>query len=147
MELWLIWLIAAAALIVIEVCSQALWSLCLAVGSLAAMAAALFGASFAVQLAAFAVGLVAAYLALMPVYRRWLQRQHARSGAQARTGMDALLGRRAVVTHEIRPGYTGRARIDGDNWQVRAPGVGTVIPAGTEVTVTAYDSIILDVAL
>lgn len=59
--------------------------------------------------------------------------------------MDALLGRRATVTHEIRPGRLGRARIDGDNWQVQAPGVGHVIPAGREVTVTSYDSIILTV--
>lgn len=147
MEPWLIWLIAATILIVIEILSQAMWSICLAVGALAAMTASLLGAAFGLQLTVFAVGLVAAYIALMPVYRRWLARHHARTGADSRTGMDALLGRRATVTHEIRPGETGRARIDGDSWQVRAPGAAAVIPAGTEVTVTAYSSIILDVTL
>lgn len=59
--------------------------------------------------------------------------------------MDALEGRRATVTHAIRPGQLGRARIDGDNWQVRAPGVDREIRAGEEVSVTGYDSIILTV--
>ena len=71
--------------------------------------------------------------------------EEKRRGYDSRTGMDALLGRKAVVTHEIRPGELGRARIDGDNWQVRAPGVRTVIRHGEEVSVTGYDSIILTV--
>lgn len=146
MDPWLIWLIAATVLIVVEILSQMLWSLCLAAGSLAAMTAALCGAPFGVQLTCLGLGILVAYFALMPVYRRWLERHHARQGDGSRTGMDALLGRRATVTHEVRPGSIGRARIDGDNWQVRAPGVDTVIPAGAEVTVTAYDSIILTVA-
>lgn len=70
-----------------------------------------------------------------------------RTGREARTGMDALLGRKAVVTNEIRPGDTGRVRIDGDNWQAVAPGVNFTIHKGTETVVTAYDSIILTVAL
>ena len=36
--------------------------------------------------------------------------------------------------------------LDGDNWQVRAPGIEVEIPEGAEVSVTAYDSIILTVA-
>lgn len=144
MDTWLIWLIIAVILIVIEVTSQTLWALCLALGALASMTATFFGGSIATQLIALAVTTLVAYLALLPLAKRWQQRHpHA---AEARTGMDALLGRVAVVTHEIRPGETGRARIDGDNWQVRAPGVTTVIPRGAEVTVTSYHSIILDIA-
>jgi membrane protein implicated in regulation of membrane protease activity len=60
--------------------------------------------------------------------------------------MDALLGRRATVTQEIKPGELGRARIDGDNWQVRAPGIHTTITRGEEVIVNSYDSIILNVS-
>ncbi len=42
-------------------------------------------------------------------------------------------------------GHLGRARIDGDNWQVRCPESTAEIPAGNEVVVTSYDSIILTV--
>lgn len=142
MALWTIWLIAAALLIVIEICTQMMWALCLAVGALAAMGCALLGAGIEWQASGLVVFSLAAYLLLLPPFRRW----HARRSERiARTGMDALLGRRAIVTHEILPDRLGRARIDGDNWQVRAPGVKASIPRGTEVSVTGYDSIILTV--
>lgn len=40
---WLIWLIAAAGCLAIEVLTQSMWALCLAAGSLLAMVAALLG--------------------------------------------------------------------------------------------------------
>ena len=61
--------------------------------------------------------------------------------------MDALLGRRAVVTETIHPGKLGRARIDGDNWQVRTPHDDSLVERGKEVVVIAYDSIILTAEL
>ena len=142
MSVWIIWLIAAALLLIVEVLTQMMWALCLSIGSAAAMACSLAGLGLGWQVASFAVLSMAAYLILLPVFKKW----HARTAErEARTGMDALLGRRATVTHAIRPGHLGRARIDGDNWQVQAPGCHETIPAGTEVAVTAYDSIILTV--
>ncbi len=144
MEGWIIWLGMAALLLIVEVLTQTMWSLCLAVGCMASMTAALCGLAVEWQLALLVVCSFVAYLLLIPLFRR--RHNHAPGAGDSRTGMDALLGRRATVTHEIRPGECGRARIDGDNWQVRAPGAGRVIARGTEVTVTGYDSIILDVA-
>ena len=106
------------------------------------MVCALCGLDLKWQVAAMAVLGIVAYIVLLPVFRRWHERHDAR---EARTGMDALLGRRATVTHAIRPGHLGRARIDGDNWQVRCPEAIAEIPAGNEVVVTSYDSIILTV--
>ncbi|MCM1028480.1 MAG: NfeD family protein [Pseudoflavonifractor sp.] len=144
MDSWLIWLILAALFIICEALTQSLWALCLATGALGAMAVALAGPGFTPQLSALAAVTLIAYLALMPLYRRWSLRRHP-NAPDHRTGMDALLGRRATITHEVRPGELGRARIDGDNWQVRAPGIDSPIPRGTEVIVTGYDSIILDI--
>ena len=144
MEIWITWLIVAALLIVIEVLSQMMWALCLAVGALAAMVCSLCGLDMIWQVVALGVASALAYIVFLPIFRRWHERSDLR---EARTGMDALLGRKAIVTHEIRPGQLGRARIDGDNWQVQAPSVCEVIPDGTEVVVTGYDSIILTVAL
>jgi membrane protein implicated in regulation of membrane protease activity len=78
--------------------------------------------------------------------KRWHERQISKEGGAALTGMDALIGRKAIVTEDVRPGEKGRARIDGDVWQVVAPGVDSIISRGAEVTVTAYNSIILTVA-
>lgn len=146
MEPWIIWIIAAAALLIIEILSQMVWTLCLSTGSLAGMTAALAGADPLWQAVAMAVTAVATYIVIIPWYRRWHESVIARSGHQSRTGMDALLGRRATVTQEIKPGELGRARIDGDNWQVRAPGIHTTITRGEEVIVNSYDSIILNVS-
>ncbi len=146
MEPWIIWIIAAAALLIIEILSQMVWTLCLSAGSLAGMTAALAGAAPLWQAVAMAVTAVATYIVIIPWYRRWHESVIARSGHQSRTGMDALLGRRATVTQEIKPGELGRARIDGDNWQVRAPGIHTTITRGEEVIVNSYDSIILNVS-
>lgn len=147
MDSWLIWLIAAAICLALEVLTLSMWALCLSVGCLFAMLASLVGLESLGQVTALAAGAFAAYLLLIPLFRRIRTRFNALHGREARTGMDALLGRKAIVTEPILPGHLGRARIDGDNWQVRAPGVSTVIPYGAEVSVTSYDSIILDVAL
>lgn len=143
MSVWLIWLIAAAILLIIEVLTQMMWALCLTIGALGGMTASLCGAGPVAQCSVALVVSIAAYAILLPVFKRRVLHTNA---PETRTGMDALLGRRAIVTHAIHPGRTGRARIDGDNWQVRAPGADGVIVRGSEVTVTGYDSIILDVA-
>lgn len=142
MEPWIIWLIAAAVLLIIEVLTQMMWALCLAIGAAGAMTCALLGLDITWQTVAMAALSVIGYVVLLPLFRRWHARTEAR---EARTGMDALLGRRATVTHAIHPGRLGRARIDGDNWQVKAPSADKTIAAGSEVTVTSYDSIILTV--
>ena len=142
MQVWIIWLIVAAALLALEVMTQMMWALCLTIGTIGAMTASLCGLDLTWQVGILAALSIVAYVVLLPLFNKYHARQQAHA---ARTGMDALLGRKATVTHEIRPGQLGRARIDGDNWQVKAPGASGVIKAGEEVTVTAYDSIILTV--
>ncbi len=142
MKTWIIWLIVATTLLVVEVATQTMWGICLAAGCILSMFAALAGLSLEWQIAALVVATVLTCMLMKPVIMRF----RSSSRHKTATGMDALLGRRAIVTHEIKPGQTGRARIDGDSWQVRAPGVEDTIDRGSEVVVTGYDSIILDVA-
>lgn len=104
MDTWIIWLVAACVLLLIEVLSQAVWAFCFAAGCLVALLLSLFTDSLAVQGIAVAVAAIAAWLLLAPVVRRWERRNER----QTRTGMDALLGRRATVTEEIRPPYRAR---------------------------------------
>lgn len=142
MEQWIIWLMAGALLVLIEVLTQAVWALCFAIGCVAAVAVSLITESAAVQAITVPIVALVAWMLLAPIVRKWERRRALLS----RTGMDALLGRKATVTEEIKPGSCGRARIDGDYWQVRAPGVDRVIRRGEEVTVIEYNSIILNVS-
>lgn len=141
MDAWIIWLIAACVLLGLEVLTQAVWALCFAVGCLLALILSLVTESPVVSLIAVGAGALLSWILIAPFVRRWEQSR----SKSTRTGMDALLGRRAMVTEEVKPGQTGRAQIDGDNWQVTAPGTEHCIKPGHEVVVTGYDSIILTV--
>ena len=147
MTLWIIWLTLAALLMIVEVFTQMVWTLCLAIGCVAALVGDYFGAALAWQLIIIAVTTVAAYIVLVPYVKRWHENQVNKEGRTSRTGMEAILGRRATVTQVIHPGKIGRARIDGDSWQVVASGVPYAIPCGAEVIVTDYNSIILTATL
>ncbi len=131
MEPWIIWIIAAAALLIIEILLTDGMDP-LPVGRITCRHDSRPRRSRPLWQAAVAMAVtaVATYIVIIPWYRRWHESVIARSGHQSRTGMDALLGRRATVTREIKPGELGRARIDGDNWQVRAPGIHTTITRG-----------------
>ncbi|MCM1318870.1 MAG: NfeD family protein [Muribaculaceae bacterium] len=142
MELWTIWIIVAIVLAIVEVLTQMMWALCLTIGALGAMICSLCDVPIAWQIVVLAVLAIIAYAALLPFFKRWHNKSDRR---QIRTGMDALLGRRAIVTQAIEPERMGRVRIDGDNWQVKAPGVSDIIPVGDEVVVNAYESNILTV--
>ncbi len=144
MELWIIWLIIIATLLTLEVIFQSVWALCLAMGSLAGVILAVFGASLAWQIGLSALGSVVAYIIMIPYFQRFFAKATERRGKSVRTGMDALLGRKGVLSQQITPDNFGRLRIDGDNWQVRSS-KNSHIPRGTEVVVTGYDSIILTV--
>ena len=143
---WIIWISMAALLLILEVFTQMFWTLCLSIGCLGGLAGNLLGVGTAWELIIMSVVSILAYAFLAPVFQRWHDRRIEKNGRKDRTGMEALLGRRATVTQERKPGETGRARIDGDNWQVVAPGVSETIRKGAEVTVEGYDSIILTVS-
>ena len=145
MEMWIIWLIIVGILLIIEVLTQMMWALCLAIGGAVGISFALAGVPFHWQIIIMAITALLAYIILVPAFQKWHAFSVNKRGKTSRTGMDALLGRRAIVSEEIRPDRPGRVRIDGDNWQVKCVKNQTTIPRGTEVVVTGYDSIILEV--
>lgn len=142
MALWIIWLIAGAALLIIELLSGIVATLCVAVGCMAAAVAAIAGGGIEIQLIAMAAGVILAFIFIAPLVNRMRQRK-ARDREEYNSNMNALIGREAIMTkpyeNEAEP---GRARIDGDNWQVRSHD-GAPIDRGERVIVTGYDSIIL----
>ena len=144
MDMWIVWLIVAALLVVVEIRTQMIWTICLAIGCLGAIVAYFAGLDIAWQVVTMAMVSVAAFVILLPVFKRWHE-NHPSNGDKALTGMEALPGRRATVTEPIEPGQIGRARIDGDTWQVRSPRLKTTIDIGNEVVVTSFEGNILDV--
>ena len=138
---WIIWLIIAAALIIVELLTNTFAAFCLVGGCLIALIASLAGLGITAQLIGAAIGTVAAFIALLPLIRKMREKRKSRNTG---SNMDALIGRVAILDQPILPGQPGRLSIDGTSWQAAANG-NSKIPAGEKVRVTGYDSIVLEV--
>ena len=66
MSLWIVWISLAAVLLIVEVFTQMLWTLCLAIGCAAAMVASLLGVALEWQLILLGAVAVVAYIVLVP---------------------------------------------------------------------------------
>lgn len=140
----MIWLIIAGVLLVIELLSGTIAFLCFSLGAIGGMIPALFGMSVVWQVVFCAVISILCFIFLRPAIR---ESSLQLKGKEARTNMDALIGRRGKVTHEVTA-YAddkGRVQIDGDSWLAYTTSHECPIPKGAQVEVEGYDSIVLKV--
>lgn len=144
MTAWLIWLIAAIVMLIIEVATGTVVALCLAVGCVLAIIPAACSGALIVQFVVASIGAVASFLFLAPVIRKY--RLNKATRRDERSNMDAIIGRMGVVTETIYPdGRQGRVRVDGDNWLAVADSQYCPLMIGDSVEVISYDSIIIKV--
>ncbi len=110
-----------------------------AIGAIFLIDPSLFaGAPLAAALILLAAGCGGAVLAI-PIYQRI-----APVHPPIATTLDTLKGMTALVTVDVRPGtMKGKVRVRGEVWSATAD---QVIPAGSQVTVTGGEGIILRVA-
>jgi membrane protein implicated in regulation of membrane protease activity len=135
MPAWLVWMIVAAVLGVVELLTLTVAAGLLAVAAVAAAVTAALGAGAAGQAAAFAVAAGVSMAVVLPTVRR-----HRRAGhPAARTGVAALVGQSALVIEPVDDHHRGRVRINGEIWSARAFTPGQVIPAGAVVDVFEID--------
>ncbi len=126
---WLFWLILAVLLGVAEFFTLTLALGLLSAAALVAALAAGLGASVPVQILVFAVTGGVGMLAVRPVAKRQLILPPL-----SRDGVDALVGRSAVVTREVSAAG-GVVHLSGEDWSARPYDEGLVIPAGGRVDV------------
>ena len=134
MPAWLIWVIVAAVLSMVELLTLAGAAGLLAVAAVAASVSAALGAGAAGQAAAFTVAAGVSLAVVLPAVRRHRRTAHP----AARSGAAALVGRSALVIEPVDDHY-GRVRIGGEVWSARAFVPGQVIPAGAVVDVFEID--------
>jgi membrane protein implicated in regulation of membrane protease activity len=127
------WVVAAVLLAIGEVLTPGLFFL----GPVAlAAAAAAIVAVFAGAIASVIVFIVAGLLSLAVL--RPIARSHIRMPAISRTGTDALVGRKAVVTRRV-DAVGGRVRIGGEEWSARSYLDSEVYAEGTTVDVVRIE--------
>ena len=113
--LWVVWVVLAVLLAIGEVMTPGLFFLGpLAVAAVAAAVVSALGAGIVGSVIVFLVGSLFSLVLLRPIARR-----HIRLPAVSRTGTDALVGRRAIVTRKV-DGIGGRVRIGGEEWSARS---------------------------
>lgn len=133
MELWIIWLALFLLLLVVEVLVVDLLFLMFAGGAFAATVAALLGAPLVIQVAVFGVVSVLLLVAIRP----WALRRFKSTSQGTATGVDALIGKEAVVVMPLSADG-GRVKIGGEVWTARLDARGT-LPDCAKVIVSAID--------
>lgn len=141
MENWQMWLAVALAMVVLEIFTPGFAALCFGIGALAASGVAAVGLDISCQVAAFAVF---SFLALVFV-RPFFKKLFSRGKPEVKSGVDALIGRKARVEADIIPGYPGgRVAVDGDSWKAVSAD-DTPLRKGEMVVILCVNSVVLTV--
>ena len=130
---WIIWLVAAVVLGVVEFFTlTVVFGLLAGAAVLAAIAGGL-GAPVFMQILVFALASAAGLLVVRPIATRHMQRPPA-----IRDGSDALIGKTALVLSDV--GMTGGLiKLAGEEWSARTFDESEVIAAGSFVDVMEID--------
>lgn len=136
---WEIWLILAAACVVLELLTNTFALFAIAGGCIVAMIASICRLGIVGEVLGLAIGAVVTFVALRPFAKKYLG-QDVNDGYVS--NMDALVGRETVASENSNEQGVTRVRIDGDCWQAKTAD-GDSIAAGERLAVTGYDSIVL----
>ncbi|MBR5249447.1 MAG: NfeD family protein [Bacteroidales bacterium] len=141
MEVWHIWVIIALIFVIIEIFTTGFAVMCISVGCLFGAVASSMDFELKWQLLAFAAGTALAFLTIRPIVCKLLYRKTK----EVKTNVDALIGRRALVTERIDGElHPGRVKVDGDDWKAISSET-TPLEVGEPVEIIAINSVILTV--
>jgi membrane protein implicated in regulation of membrane protease activity len=124
-----IWLLAAGVLAVAETLSVDFVLLMIAGGALAGAGVAAIGAPAALQFAVFTVAALGLVTVVRPMAKRRLE-----IPSHQRMGIDALIGKTAVVTRTVDQ-HGGRVKLAGEEWSAETYDPTQVLEIGREVRV------------
>ena len=140
---WVIWLVVAIIMLVIEVVTTGLATLWFALGAIVAMVMDLCGAPLTSQIIVMAIVSVASFILCMIWIRPKLE--SLRKKNIQRTNADRLIGREGVVIVPLNGAEgKGQVKIDGQVWSAKAD---TDIAEGIKVTVKAIEGVKLVVEI
>ena len=137
----IVWLVAIVVFAVVEAVTAGLVSIWFVAGSLAALIAAIAGASELVQVILFVAVAAIALAATRPLVKKYAR------GKAVPTNLDRVIGETGKVTEDINnENATGAVYVDGKTWTARSDD-GTVIPAGEQVRIVKMEGVRLFVKL
>lgn len=141
MEIYIVWLITALVLLIVEIFTVSFGVVCFSFGALFAALGAYLGLSILWQLLIFSIISFLAFAFIRPIIVKFLLKKKD----EVKTNADAIIGRKAIVTEEINmTKNTGRVKLDGDDWKAVTDSA-EVLPVGETVEIVARESLILSV--
>ena len=141
MDAWHWWVIIALIVVVVEMFTTGFAVMCISFGCLFGAVASALEWAIEWQLLAFAVGTALAFITVRPLVYKFFYKK----SPEVKTNVDALVGRRAIVTERIEGElHPGRVKIDGDDWKAITLD-NVAVEVGEAVEVTAINSVILTV--
>ena len=127
---WQIWIIVGIAFFILEIFTPGFLVASLGVGAFLASIASAFGWSLAIQIVALALGVALSLILIRP-----LMYKHGKGAQSKPTGVEALIGKDALVFEDIRNAQNkGRVRIGNEDWKALSE-EGVDIDKNTQVTV------------
>ena len=131
----IVWLVAIVVFAVVEAVTAGLVSIWFVAGSLAALIAAIAGASELVQVILFVAVAAIALAATRPLVKKYAR------GKAVPTNLDRVIGETGKVTEDINnENATGAVYVDGKTWTARSVD-GIVIPVGEQVEVSSMEGV------
>ena len=131
----MLWIILAIVFLAVEFGTVALISLWFVGGSVAALAVCLLGGPLWLQVLVFGLISLALLLLVRPFLKKYIDPK------KVRPNVDAMRGRQAVLLETVdNLAATGSLELSGVVWTARSAD-GSVIPAGTVVTVQGVEGV------
>lgn len=132
---WIVWLAALVVFGIVEAATVSVVSVWFMGGALAALAAQLLGANVTVQIVVFLVVSAVLLACLRPFVKRFV------SADKTATNIQSVLGKRAIITETVdNLRATGALKLEGREWTARSAD-GSVLEAGTVVTVMKVEGV------
>lgn len=133
--MYMLWIILAIVFLAVEFGTVALISLWFVGGSVAALAVCLLGGPLWLQVLVFGLISLALLLLVRPFLKKYIDPK------KVRTNVDAMRGRQDVLLDTVdNLAATGSLELSGVVWTARSAD-GSVIPAGTVVTVQGVEGV------
>lgn len=114
-HLWQFWTLVGFICLILELTSGDFFIMCFSLGAFVAAIASTFVPSFMVQIIIFAIASLMCLFFVRPLALKYFHRK----GDDRPSNVDAMIGRKGVVTDAIPADGHGRVKIDGDSWKAR----------------------------
>lgn len=112
-NLWQFWTLVGFICLILELTSGDFFIMCFSIGAFVTAIISTFVPSFTIQIIIFAVASLLCLLFVRPLALKYFHRK----GDDRPSNVDAMIGRKGVVTDAIPAGGYGRVKIDGDSWR------------------------------